>query len=459
MHLKELEKRLDAFFYRPEFVQLERKVSRISDTKLADYIESISGGATPNKTTEKECYCEEGEGLPFLRVQNVTSEGVDLANCKFITARTHNVMLKRSQVKQGDLITKITGVGRMAISSVAPEGFEGNINQHLVVMKTKNRRTSEILAAYLNSDIGEKLAFRRTTGGTRPALDYEALKSVPVVFRPEIVEIMEKAYKIKHLKENQSQNAFDSISKFVIDSLKFVLPTATDKMSYVVNSKRIQNNRFDARFYGLFFMEFERILNKRSDVKTIGDITTYIGSGATPLAGSDAYTDKEQGVPFIRIGNMSKGKVTLDDVLYIKRKIHDTMLKRTQLKPNDVLLSIAGTIGISSVVHYGIGEANINQAIARIVLKDDIDPYYVSAILNSPIGRIQSTRIARPSVQANLNLDEVGTIKIPIPDKNTMKEIADEVRLRMEEAEQLKSEAELVVSQAKKRVETIILAK
>ena len=82
------------------------------------------------------------------------------------------VALKRSQVSEGDLLIKITGVGRMAIASVAPKNFVGNTNQHMVVVKTGNVAISKYLAHYLNLDIIEKIASRHSTGGTRPALDY-----------------------------------------------------------------------------------------------------------------------------------------------------------------------------------------------------------------------------------------------------------------------------------------------
>src|SRR2546421_320830 len=103
-----------------------------------------------------------------------------LNDLRYINQETHQKYLNRSQIKGGDLLVKITGVGRMAVSSVVPEGFEGNTNQHLVVIKTKDFETSEVLATFLNTDIGEKLASRRATGGTRPALDYSALKSIPI---------------------------------------------------------------------------------------------------------------------------------------------------------------------------------------------------------------------------------------------------------------------------------------
>jgi len=142
--------RLDCYYYQPKFVELEKKVRKNTDKTLGDYVLSISGGATPNKLYSDKYYAKSAnEGIPFLRVQNVTNEGLNFENLKFIKEETHQGLLKRSQVKEGYLITKITGVGRMAVSSVAPKNFDGNINQHLVAIKTESREVSEALAVLI----------------------------------------------------------------------------------------------------------------------------------------------------------------------------------------------------------------------------------------------------------------------------------------------------------------------
>ena len=178
----EVEKRFDPFFYIPDLLELEKKVLAKNPKKLRDYVVSVSSGATPKTTESEKYYAEKENGIPFLRVQKLSPTGVlEFEDCKYINYETHNCMLKRSQVSAGDLLVKITGVGRMAVASVAPEGFIGNINQHVCVIKTGSKEISETLAAFLNSDIGEKLASRRSTGGTRPALDYPALLSIPII--------------------------------------------------------------------------------------------------------------------------------------------------------------------------------------------------------------------------------------------------------------------------------------
>ena len=112
--------RFDSFFYIPEIVELENKVKKVSTKKLKDFVISVSSGATPKKSIKNEYYSEdEKDGIPFLRVQNLTKYGkIDFDGLKFITKDTHQKMLKRSQVKEDDLLIKITGVGRMAIASV-----------------------------------------------------------------------------------------------------------------------------------------------------------------------------------------------------------------------------------------------------------------------------------------------------------------------------------------------------
>lgn len=89
----------------------------------------------------------------------------------------------------------------MAVASVAPEGFVGNINQHVCVIKTGDRKISEILAAFLNTDIVERLASRRSAGGTRPASDYPALLSIPIIDDERIIGITKKVIAQKQKNE------------------------------------------------------------------------------------------------------------------------------------------------------------------------------------------------------------------------------------------------------------------
>jgi len=171
-------------------------------------------------------------------------------------------------------------------------------------------------------------------------------------------------------------------------------------------------NRIDPHFYRPAFIQFYKQLEKtKFEFKTLGEITEKVTSGATPLSKGDAYTSKEEGIAFIRSGDINEDKnINFDEVLHIKENIHDKLLKGSKLKKGDVLIAIVGaTIGQISIYDYD-KEANINQAIALVRLKKEINPEYVKAFMISTLGQKQLDRIKRPVARANINLDEIRSI-------------------------------------------------
>ncbi|MGJ0428424.1 hypothetical protein [Methylobacter sp.] len=251
MRKGDIEGRVDPFYYIPEIVELEKKVRRISTQRLRSFIISISSGATPSVREEEKFYSDAKNGVPFIRVQNLShTNELILNDLKYINHETHQKYLNRSQIREGDLLVKITGVGRMAVSSVVPSNFEGNINQHLVAIKTKDSFTSEVLATFLNTDIAEKLASRRATGGTRPALDYTALKSMPIIFKPEIVEIVKKSVVAKRQKEAEADALLSSIDGYLLQALGVILPQASEKKAFFYTcSSKVYGRRFDPFYH------------------------------------------------------------------------------------------------------------------------------------------------------------------------------------------------------------------
>lgn len=246
----EIERRLEPGFYKPSISDMEKIIREKSSRKLRDYALSISGGATPKKTESDKYYADKGTGIPFLRVQNLNTDGtLSLDDCLYINNDTHEGMLQRSQVAEGDLLVKITGVGRMAVASVAPEGFIGNTNQHMVVIKTGSAETSKYLSRYLNLDIIEKIASRHSTGGTRPALDYPSVKNLPIIEGIDFSPI-DRAIEIKKQKESEAQKLLDSIDAYILNELGITLPEIkTDLKSrmFLVNRSELES-RLDPEY-------------------------------------------------------------------------------------------------------------------------------------------------------------------------------------------------------------------
>ena len=171
--------RCDALYYAP---RLRRAVELLAKSKLRKeplgrLSPELAGGATPTRG-DQELYAT--EGIRFLRIMNIMPFEIRLEDVKYITADVHENDLARSQLRAGDVLMTITGrVGTTAV--VPPDVLPANINQHIVRMRLVGDAVlPEYLAAYLNSSFGLMLTNRGVTGGTRIAVDYEAVRQLQI---------------------------------------------------------------------------------------------------------------------------------------------------------------------------------------------------------------------------------------------------------------------------------------
>jgi restriction endonuclease S subunit len=457
LQTSELEKRLDPFYYIPELKELEEKVREKNVEPLRHFVKNVSSGATP-KTAEKEKYYSNKEnGIPFLRVQNLSPTGIlDYENCKYINKETHEGYLKRSQVKGGDLLVKITGVGRMALASVAPDGFVGNTNQHMAVIKTGSKEISTILASYLNSDIGEKLASRRATGGTRPALDYPALLSIPILFDERILTITKKAVDEKNKKQNEAKDLLTSIDNYLLDELDIELPEKDNSLEnriFTTSLSEISGSRLDSSFHSSYNRQLLESINKSkysldSIKKNINFIPGYAFSSKDYLDKSDCY--------LITIKNISKNTVRLKNVTYLPNNYFD-LYKQYRINEDDLLIAMTGaTIGKVGLYNSS-KKALINQRNGIIRPYKTLDTQYLLSLLNTSLYQELILKNSVGGAQPNISETDIAKIKIPLPPKEKQIEIAKHITELRNQAKQLELDTNQIMMDAKAEVENIIL--
>lgn len=452
----ELEKRFDPFFYVPELLELEKKVLAKKPKKLRDYVKGLASGATPKTTESEKYYAEKENGIPFLRVQNLSPTGVlEFDDCKYINEETHNGMLKRSQVSAGDLLVKITGVGRMAVASVAPEGFEGNINQHVCVIKTGSKEISETLAAFLNSDIGEKLASRRSTGGTRPALDYPALLSIPIIEDKRILEITEKVIAQKQKNEAEADKLLSSIDDYLLSELGIKLPetpenTLKNRM-FVTSIRTITNDRFDPYHHQVGFIKIIEAIRKAkypvsnfkhyiADLKNGVEIRNYVEEG---------------GIRYLRVTDLGKNGLNHKSPRFVlEQEIPD----KIKLNENCILISRSGSLGLVNIVEPEIENSILSSHIFKIELKTDkLLPVYLEAYLRSKVGQSEIFRNNNGGVIPEINQDALKSILIVCPPIDKQKEIAKHITGIRQQAQQLKDKTSELLKKASEEIEEILL--
>lgn len=87
----------------------------------------------------------------------------------------------------------------------------------------------------------------------------------------------------------------------------------------------------------------------------------------------------------------------------------------SEIRAGDVLLNITGaSIGRSAVAVPELAGGNVNQHVCEIRLKRGVmDPHFVSAVLNSPIGQDQIGSFQAGGNRQGLNFSQVGSIRVP----------------------------------------------
>ena len=148
--------------------------------------------------------------------------------------------------------------------------------------------------------------------------------------------------------------------------------------------------------------------------KPLGDLTSIITKGTTPKTLGRQYS--AGGVPFLRAENLQGGQVVVDgDTLRIDAETH-SLLARSFIHQNDVLLSIAGTIGRAAIVSDDSPVMNCNQAVAIIRLNaGQVLPAFLLLWLKTFDAQSQMTEAQVTQTISNLSLGQIKKLLLPVP--------------------------------------------
>lgn len=297
------------------------------------------------------------------------------------------------------------------------------------------------------------------------AEEYQSLE-IPLPDLPTqkaIVEIINQAYLEKQLKEEEANAILKSIDDYLLGELGIGLPemeSQTLQNRIYIVSRSVLEDRLDPYYSQEYFRNAFEVLGLcKYPVVNLKEISKLITSGITPKSGGDAYTeDKSIGIPFVRSGNISiDGELNYDDLLYLKPEIHENVMNSSKLKKDDILIAIVGaTIGQVGI-YLSEGEANINQAIALVRLKEGYNVQFVKELIKSSIGQLSLNRLKRPVARANINLEEISRIKVVLPPKEKQEEIVAHISEMRARAKKLQTEGAEVLQKAKMEVERMIL--
>ena len=146
---------------------------------------------------------------------------------------------------------------------------------------------------------------------------------------------------------------------------------------------------------------------------SLGEVCIRITKGSTPT--SYGYTYKKEGIKFIKAENIDENGSIGEISDFINGETNQ-FLKRSILEPNDILFSIAGTIGRVGYIQEKDLPANTNQALAIVRCPwNFISNKYFFHFLKSPFIQNKALNSIVGVGRANISLTDISEFAIPLP--------------------------------------------
>ena len=135
------------------------------------------------------------DGVPLLRSQNIHFDGLQIQKVARIAPKLHQE-LSGTHVRPGDVLLNITGASIGRVCSV-PEGFtEGNVNQHVCIIRPiHDHLLPNLLAAYLSTPAMQHAIKIEQSGASREGLTLHSIRNFKVV----VPSLAEQAAIVEHL--------------------------------------------------------------------------------------------------------------------------------------------------------------------------------------------------------------------------------------------------------------------
>jgi type I restriction enzyme S subunit len=186
----------------------------------------------------------------------------------------------------------------------------------------------------------------------------------------------------------------------------------------------------------------------------LSDYSSLITKGESPNWQGFEYVDS--GITFIRSENVLWGKVDISEAAQIPQEFHNK-LKRSQVRPNDVLINLVGaSIGRSGLAPEMIESANINQAVALVRCNQSLLPAYLMHVFLSPqvqeAIRASKVETARP----NISLEDLRDLAVPLASVPEQYKIVEEIERRFSVADQIEKTVDHSLKQAERLRQSIL---
>ncbi len=336
---------------------------------LRDICESIDYGYTASSTNERV-------GPNFLRITDIVPEQLDWSSVPFCEIDAKKA--EKYRLRSGDIVIARTGA-TTGWAKYIQDPPEAVFASYLVRLRLKASVDARYIGFVVTSSGYKDFIQRHMGGAAQPNANAQILASYPVP-----LPVLSEQHKIA-----QILSAYDEL----IEN----------------NQRRIRIlEEMARRLYREWFVHFRfpghenhpRVpsplgeIPKNWTISSLGQITSKIGSGATPRGGKESY--QQSGISLIRSLNVHDYYFEMDNLAFINDE-QAVQLDHVEVADRDVLLNITGaSVGRCCMVQSSVLPARVNQHVA-IVRADKVtaNPYFLLDTINNETTKLRLLNLAQ----------------------------------------------------------------
>ena len=404
--------RFDAEFFRPNYLQVERRLEAIGSHRLIDFQVNIR-----HPKEIKRNYVD--DGVLFLRTQNVRPLSIDLTTNPVYISEEDAERLKENTIHYQDIL--ITRSGSPGMCAIYLEQRRAISSSHTFIVKSGNLNPF-FLTTFLNTNYGQALIQRGRYGSLQPEVAPYFLYQIPIPNWNNLPSVIEKTYLESKSLTELSKTRYAEAQALLLGELGLADWQPKHKLVFATDYASMQRaERIDADY---FQPRYDDIINAIREYPGGWDILGNLVSLKKCVeVGSKAYL--EAGIPFVRVSNLSPFEITAEK--YISEELYAEITEH-QPKQGEILLSKDATPGIAYYFREQPKKMIPAGGILRLESKTDkIGNEYLTLVLNSILTQEQISRDVGGSVILHWRPDQVAGTVIPILSQEKQAEIRQKV--------------------------------
>ncbi len=427
-------RRLDAEFFKPEYLEIERKIKEQKYKSVFDLAgENINYGLNIEPV-----YTD--NGINFIRAQNLKEYGFDGEILKIPYQKED--FSGKELLGNGDLVIVRSGANVGDIGITTKEFENSTFGSYIIKFDLKEKINPFYVYIFLKTKYGKKQTLRFRSGTAQPNISIPNLNEVliPVLEDGFQKEIEEYFFTAKE-KRTQSKKLYSEAEEILLEELGLLDYQPKHTLAFEATKKEVeQAERFDAEYFQPKYAEIiEKIENYEGGFDVVKNVLNFNKKNFFPKENETYHY-----IPLSRVSNNGEIEIPGKEL----GKDLPTRARRKVKQGEVILSSISGSLETSAIIEREHENFIVSNGF-YVFSSDKINPETLLILFKSPAIIELLQRISKGAILGGYDLTTFEKLKIPLIKPKIQTQIAEKIT----ESRKLRKESKELLEKAKRKVE------